>query len=71
MPCFIIKCNSILYFIYIYIYILIVGLSVTVSCFLIIYLKQSWLSDTEYDLSTNSNLSFHLGGDFFLIYFFE
>ena len=35
----------------------------TVSCFLIIYSKQSCISDTEYDLPLKSNLSFHVGAD--------
>ena len=37
-------------------YIIIEGLSVTVSCLIII-------SDTEYDPSGNSNSSFHIGDD--------
>ena len=33
-------------------YILIGGLLITISC---------WISDTDYDLSDNSNVSFHVG----------
>ena len=35
-------------------YILIGGLLITISC---------WISDTDYDLSDNSNVSFHVGFD--------
>ena len=31
--------------------------------FLKIYLKQSWISDTEYDQSDNSSSSLHVGAD--------
>ena len=41
-------------------YILIEEISITVSCFLMIYSKESWLSDAEYDPSDNSNSSFHV-----------
>ena len=44
-------------------YVLIGGLSVTVSCFLIIYSKYSSISDTEYGLSSNSTSPFHVGAD--------
>ena len=39
----------------IFTYIFIGGLSVTVSCFLMIYLKYPWLCDKEYDPWGNSN----------------
>ena len=37
-----------------FIYIIIGGLLITISC---------WISDTDYDLSDNSNVSFHVGFD--------
>ena len=58
----------------IFTYIFIGGLSVTVSYFLMIYLKYSWLCDKEYDPWGNSNSQFHVGADtlnlLFLHYFF-
>ena len=45
------------------IYVPIGELFVTVSCFLIIYLKTSTISDREYDLSANFNLSINLRAD--------
>ena len=42
-------------------YILLGGFLVTVSCFLMIYSKWSWISDKEYNSSGNSNFSFRVG----------
>ena len=39
------------------------GSSVSVSYFLMIYSKWSWITDTEYDPSGNSKLSFLVGDD--------
>ena len=39
------------------------GLLISSPWFFEIYSKQSWISDTEYDTSGNSNLSFHVGAD--------
>ena len=44
-------------------HILIGGLLVFSSCVLIICSKQSWMYDTEYDPSGNSNLSVYVGTD--------
>ena len=54
--------NVILFYI-LFTYILVEGLPVFCPCFFKIYLKQSKVSDTEYDLSFNSNFSFHVGAD--------
>ena len=58
---------SVILFSYIFLcfiyYIIIEGLLVTPSCFLKIYLKKPWISDTEYDPSGNSNSSFHAWAD--------
>ena len=47
---------NVILFSILFMYIIIEGLSVTVSCLIII-------SDTEYDPSGNSNSSFHIGDD--------
>ena len=53
-------------------YILIEGLSIFSLYFFKIYLKLSWISDTEYDPSHNSNLSFYVGDDnLSLLLFYE
>ena len=59
-------------------YILIGVLSVTVSCFLMILLinddiidKWSWISDTKYNPSGNSNFSFRVGADIWNIVFYD
>ena len=46
------------------------GLRDSVSCFLLIYPKLSWISDTEYDPSGNSNLSFDGGAEILNLLFF-
>ena len=57
VPFFNSKTNPIFY---VRTYILNGRLSVTVWCFLITYSKQSWIPDTEYDPSDNSNLFFYV-----------
>ena len=48
------------------------GLSLTVSCFLMIFSKWPWISDTEYNLSGNSNCSSHVGAYIWnLIFLYE
>ena len=47
----------------IFTYIIIEGLSVPVQCFFKICLKYSWISETEYDPSGDSNSSFYVGAD--------
>ena len=43
--------------------ILIRGLSVYVSCFLMVHLNWSSISDTEYDSSVNLSFTFQVGPD--------
>ena len=66
--------NVILFSSILFIYIFIELLSVTVSCFLMIYSKWSWIPDAEYNTSGNSNSSFHAGAGIlnllFLYYFY-
>ena len=45
------------------------GLQVNVFCFLIIYSKQSWISDAEYEPLGNSNSSFDAGVDILNLFF--
>ena len=42
-------------------YILFGGLSVNVLCYLMISSKKSWVPDTKYNPSSNSNASSHVG----------
>ena len=51
-------------------HILIGGLSVTVWRFLVIYSKQSLISDTEYDSSSNLDVSFHVRAEILYLLFF-
>ena len=65
------KFNQILlYFQLLLIYIWIGSLSVIVSCFLIMHWKYLWLTDREYDLSSNSDPSFYVGANILNLLFY-
>ena len=60
IPFFNKKFIPVLYFIYIYSFWIIIS---HFLCSFMTYLKQFWISDTEYDPSGNSKLTFHVGAD--------